>query len=150
MIQKLIATLMIISAFALFGCEGEEGPVGPAGPQGPAGPGTILAFGDIDFTVGPDNDNALSFGPQNRVDSVLVDDTIQDGVFIVSCFGSYPDTAGTLLLSGSSDQSVASDITVTGTISSWGDTLIVFRAQTYNTATHVLDGDDFSFVIFGE
>lgn len=150
MFVKLVATILMIGAAILLGCEGDAGPVGPAGPAGPPGPGMILAFGDVDFTVGLGNDDILSFGPSSRVDSVTVDDSGGDGVFLVSCFGTFPPTEGTLIVSSSSTQGVANNITTTATISSWTTTTIAFTAQTFNTNTAVLDGDDFSFVIFGE
>lgn len=150
MFAKCFSALVVIGVVALLACEGDPGPAGPAGPAGPPGPSTILAFGDVDFTVGAGNDGVLSFGPSNTVDSVTVDDTAGDGIFNVTCFGSFPNSAGTLVVSTSSDQGVANDIATTATITTWSNASIAFTAQTFNTNTAVLDGEDFSFVIFGE
>ena len=150
---KIFGAILILGFAVLIGCEGETGPAGPAGadgvqgPVGPPGPSTILAFGDIDY-AGPSK--AFSYGPRNLVDTVLVNDNGGGGGFDVSCVGTFTGAPGTLILATSSDDAIVSAISVSGNITSWADTLIRFRANTFNTQTHALDADDFSFVIFGE
>ncbi len=117
--------------------------------MGPPGPSTILAYADVDWYGSGGVFTIRSFGPSNRVDSVKVVES-QDGLNTVSCWGTFPDETGTLIVSGSSDDYVSSNLTVAGTINSWGDTLIIFRVSVWNTDTQAYDGDDFSFVIFGE
>ena len=136
--------LVALTLAVFIGC-GDTGPAGPIGPVGPAGPSTILAFGDINY--GPTG--VFSFGPLNRVDSVKVAESAT-GTFEVECWGSFPDETGTLIVSGSSDDHVTPNINVVGTIRTWGDTLITFQVLTWNNNTQAADGDDFSFVIFGE
>ncbi len=143
--NRIFMLVVILTLIVFIGCEGD---MGPEGPRGPAGPSTILAFGDIDWTFSVGFE-PLAFGPLNRVDSVTVVEIVE-GRGTVSCWGTFPDETGTLIVSGSSDETIAPNITVTGTILSWGDTLITFNVQTWNTSTQVYDGDDFSFVIFGE
>ena len=41
------------------------------------------------------------------------------------------------------------DVNTVGTIDSWTTTQIDFTVETYNVVTHVLDGEDFSFVLLG-
>jgi len=139
---KAITFLTLCFCFtALVSCEGDQG---PAGPTGPAGPSVVLAFGDID-SAPPGVHYAGPQGVTVTVSHVAV------GAFEVTVDGTFPNTAGVLIVTLSSAQESSNDDRMSNAhIEGWSDTQIVFRVNIWDISENTLSDADFSFVLLGD
>jgi hypothetical protein len=125
----------------LVSCEGEQGPVGPPGPVSTS---VVLAFGDIDS----DPVGVHYAGPQGVTVTVS---HVAIGAFEVTVDGTFPDTAGVLIVTLSSVQEANNDDRMSNAwIEGWSNTQIIFRVNIWDISEDALSDDDFSFVLLGD
>lgn len=137
---QLLAVLLCV--VALVGCEGDQGPAGPAGPAGPPGPSVVLCFGEINGEVDPAD--VVSSWPSDVTVEVVDSGT---GIWNVTLTGTFPSTQGTVLTTNVDSNAARS---LTGYITSWSTTTIVFRVGIWNILNSVFIDGKFSFVVLAE
>jgi len=140
---QLLAVLLCV--IALAGCEGDQGPVGPAGPAGPVGPpgpSVVLCFGQINGEVDPAE--VVSSWPSDVTVEVADSGT---GIWNVTLTGTFPSTQGTVLTTNVDSNAARS---LTGYITSWSTTTIVFRVGIWNILASEFINGEFSFIILAE
>ena len=135
-VSLLLAALILVAA--LSGCEGEQGPAGPTGPEGPPGPSVVFCFGTINQGV------VESSWPSDVTITIA---PVATGIWDVTLTGTFPASAGSVLTTVADNFATRS---VTGYISSWSDTTIVFRVGICDILGSQFITGRFSFVVMAE
>ena len=148
MFPVFVALFLVV---AIVGCEGETGPAGPAGTagqdgqdgqDGQPGPAVILAFGVIDGNFNPP---VVNLSWPSAV-TVTIND-ISTGMWAVTLAGTFPNTQGALLVSNTQSNAARS---MTGFITTWSSTQIVFRVAAFDVVIGRFEDIVFSYVVLGE
>ena len=137
---KLLAVLFCV--VAMVGCEGEQGPAGAVGPEGPPGPSVVICMGEINGEVNPPT--VVSSYPS---EVTVTPADVVTGIWDVTLTGTFPSTEGTVLTTNVDTYASRS---LTGYITSWSTTSIVFRVGIWNTLGDAFVIGEFSFVVLGE